>query len=317
MMRSLVFDDGSSGTQEITAEEFPKPGPGEGAVWIDLVKPTEEQMGRLQASYNLHPLAVRATVSPLKFPTPRTEIYDGSAYIRWYYINPTGRDLEFLPVNIFVGEGYLITITDDKVKVVDELYAAAKSGGLPSEGSAGMLHKLLDVIVDDFFPLVDEITDRVDALEDLMFEDPSRAQLRELFDHKHSLLTVHKIISPQRETINVLTRFKPGFIDEAITPYFLDIYDHLVQLGDIVDTCRDVINGAMDIYLSAIDNRMNRVMRRLTVVATIFLPLTLITGIFGMNLPFVANNTKAFYISLAVSSFFVALVVVINREKRS
>lgn len=292
--------------------------PGRTTAWVDFVQPTDDEIADLERRFNLHPLALKATRSSPKYPTPRTEIYDGAVYIRWYSPQPSekgGMTPGFTPVNIFVDKHYLITIRDEPVGAVDELYKATLTAGLLKDGSVVLLHRLLDAIIDDFFPLLDEISDRVDILEDAMMERPTKDQLRELFDFKHALLTIHKIVSPERETINVLSRFELGFMTSEVQPYFLDIYDHLVQLSDIVDTTRDVIGGAMDVYLSSISNRLNEVMKRLTIVATVFLPLTLITGFFGMNLPFAVNNIAGFLIALAVALVFIGVVVVSNRER--
>ncbi|MCL5291771.1 MAG: magnesium transporter CorA family protein [Actinobacteria bacterium] len=317
MLKSLVYDAGTASTVEMTESELIESASGMGkTIWVDLVKPTDTELKSLQESFKLHPLAIKATTAKLTFPTPRTEIYEGSAYVRWYYIERAGKDIRFIPLNIFIGEDYLITAREERIGIVDDIYDAAKAGAFLSKGSARLLHRVLDSIVDEFFPLLDETIDRVDILEDEMFEKPSRKQLKELFEYKHTLLTIHKIIVPQRETINVLTRFREGFMSPDIYPYFMDIYDHYVQLDDIVDTSRDVINGAMDIYLSSISNKLNEVMRRLTLVATVFLPLTLLTGFFGMNLRFVVDNTKAFAVSVAIAAIFMVFVLISSRDRR-
>lgn len=284
------------------------------SLWVDAIEPDEAEVEELQRTFSLHPLAVKAVLRPQKNPTPKAEIFGSSIFMRWYCVKKRGKKTDFAPLNIFVGQNYLITIRSKGIEPVDDLYELVRSSGVIKEGSAKILYRLLDALVDGFFPLLDEITDRIDFLEDAMFEKPSKEQLRELFDYKHVLLAVHKILAPQRETINIITKYGTSFSEPDLYPYFIDIYDHLVQLGDIVDTCRDVINGAMDIYLSTISNRLNDVMRRLTLVATIFLPLTLVTGIFGMNLSFVEHNNAAFAVSLVASLAFMLFVIMEGRK---
>ncbi|MHB0977631.1 MAG: magnesium transporter CorA family protein [Candidatus Aquicultorales bacterium] len=316
MARSLVFDPGDGSIRELDESgTFDLHNLDRGIVWLDIPSGQESMIGRVKEYFDLHPLAVEATQTTLKLPTPRTEIYGQAAYIRWYYIEGSAKKIRFLPVNIFVGGRYVITVRDPRIEPINELYQAAKGGSFLKEGTGELLYRLFDAVVDGAFPILDRISERMDELEELMFNEPKREYVRDLFTNKHGLLAIHKVLSPQRETINALTRFDLAFMSEPIRPYFHDIFNHLVQLGDIVDTYRDVVNGTMDIYLSSLSNQTNKVIRRLTLVATIFLPLTLLTGAFGMNLPFIVDNVAGFVLAVLGAILFIGVVVMIYRVR--
>jgi magnesium transporter len=143
----------------------------------------------------------------------------------------------------------------------------------------------VDGLVDGFFPRLSEIDDRIDALEEGIFRRADEAQLQEIFTMKRELVAIRKVITPQRDLFASVaagaTQF-PGMSDDDLR-YFRDVYDHLIRIGDMVDTYRDLLTGAMDVYLSTVSNRLNSVMKQLAIIATVFLPLTFLTGFFGQN----------------------------------
>jgi magnesium transporter len=146
--------------------------------------------------------------------------------------------------------------------------------------------------VDSFFPILADFDDRIDALEDSIFSRANDEQLQELFSMKRVLVGLRKAVSPQRDTFAQLAgglAEMPGFTSDD-ERYFRDIYDHLIRISDLIDSYRDLLTGAMDVYLSTVSNRLNDVMKKLTVIATIFLPLAWITGFFGQNFGFMVRH---------------------------
>ena len=156
----------------------------------------------------------------------------------------------------------------------------------PVDDPARLLHAVVDGLVDSFFPRLEAIDDRIDALEDEIFRDAGDAELQEIFSMKRQLVEMRKVISPQRDlfaSIVVGVEPFPGMTDDD-QRYFRDVYDHLIRISDMVDTYRDLLTGAMDVYLSTVSNRLNGVMKQLAIIATVFMPLTFLTGFFGQNL---------------------------------
>ena len=161
--------------------------------------------------------------------------------------------------------------------------SARPAGGVLPGGAAWALHAVLDRAVDEIFPAVDYAADELDSIEDGLLQKASEADLHRLYAMKRLLVALHKTVAPERDVVRGMAR-QNELISQDAYLYFQDIGDHLARVADSIETYRDVASGAMDIYLSAVNNRMNAIMKQLTVVATIFMPLTLISGIYGMNL---------------------------------
>jgi magnesium transporter len=189
---------------------------------------------------------------------------------------------------------------------------------LSNLGTDFLCHAILDALVDEYMPLIDQMDDEVEILEDIVLEKPSPATLERLLMLKHSIMELRRVISPQREMVNRLTRDEFELIDPQSRFYFRDIYDHLVRIQDLSDTIRDIVSGAMDIYLNSTSLRLNEVMKALTIVSTIFLPLSFIAGVFGMNFAQIptASHPLGFYICCAAMLVIgVAMLVYFRRRK--
>jgi magnesium transporter len=180
----------------------------------------------------------------------------------------------------------------------------------------------VDVLADSFLPGLTRLDDRIDDLENGVMQRPDDDQLQELFRLKRRLVVWRKVISPERDTF---ARIVTGVVKiPGMTPdmerYFRDVYDHLIRISDLIDSYRDLLTGAMDVYLSTVSNRLNEVMKRLTIVATIFMPLTFIVGFFGMNFTWMVRHITGFwpFFLLAVATevvVVVAMLIVFRREK--
>jgi magnesium transporter len=196
-------------------------------------------------------------------------------------------------VHCFYSERFLVTVHRDDCPAFSELrerYEKRKGG--PIERPSLLLYRLIDALVDSFFPILAEFDDRIDELEDAIFTRADDEQLQEIFAMKRLLVGLRKAIGPQRDTFARLSggfSQLPAFVadDER---YFRDVYDHLIRISDLIDSYRDLLTGAMDVYLSTVSNRLNSVMKQLTVIATIFLPLAWLTGFFGQNFGWLVRN---------------------------
>lgn len=247
--------------------------------WVDVLEPDEATLGRLRESFGLHPLAVEDC---LHYPQrPKIDLYPGNVFLIW--LAPENPDLryrdEFHELDVFIGKDFIITIHRERIPAIG---AVASDRSCCDNGPDWTAHAILDRLVDGMFPMLDEVGDRLEALEDKMLDSADKHDLEELHVARRRLLAMHKVVSPERDIIRGLAR-AGGYVSEDAYRYYTDIGDHLARVEDSIETYREVASSAMDIYLSSVSNRLNVVMRQLTVVATIFMPLTLISSIYGMN----------------------------------
>jgi magnesium transporter len=193
-------------------------------------------------------------------------------------------------VHFFVAADYLMTVRQDRCPSVDQLRDKLdKPGGRLPSGNRPirliLLHHLVDGLVDSYFPPLSALDDRIDELQEQIFAKPTDQQLAALFDMQRWLVNARKLVAPQRDMLASLVAGMvelPGTTAES-DPYLRDLYDHLIRISDMIDTYRDLLSNAMSAYLSMVSNRLNEVMKQLTIIATIFLPLSFLTGFFGQN----------------------------------
>ena len=250
-----------------------------GTVWVDLTDPDEESLALLAERFPLHPLAVEDC---LHFPQrPKVDAYPESLFLVWITPHLIPDDgVAYTEIDIFLGDHFLITSHRDAAAAVDDVVGSGEP--VLQRGVEWTLHALLDRAVDDIFPAVDYVAEQLDTIEDTLLERAEREQLQRLYAMKRLLVSLHKLVGPERDVLRAMARHE-SYVSQNAYLYFQDIGDHLARVADSIETYRDVASGAMDIYLSAVNNRMNEIMKQLTVVATIFMPLTLISGIYGMN----------------------------------
>lgn len=191
---------------------------------------------------------------------------------------------------MFIAGGYLVTIHREPLPPLDQQRAQLAGRALHSEQF--LLYRVFDALVDSFFPVLGEMDDEIDDLESAVLANPTQHQLERLFSLKRQLIAMRKVITPQRDlfasSVDQIAQLPGLELDER--DYFRDIYDHLIRISDLIDSYRDLLSGATDLYLSTVSNRQNDVMKQLTVIATIFLPLGFITGFFGQNFSYLVTH---------------------------
>jgi magnesium transporter len=249
-------------------------------VWIDVLAPDEASLEVLRKAFGLHPVAIE---DALHFPQrPKLESYDEAAFLVWQFPrHGDHRAVAMIELDVFLGDHFLITSHRDDLPVIAEVCGEAAKA--MSKGADWTLHVLLDRGVDDLFPMIDKLSERLDHVEDAMLGDPAESDLHDLYGIKRALMTLYRVVGMERDVLRGMAR-RQEFVSQDAYLYFQDVGDHLARAVDTLDTYRDVASGTMDLYLSAVSNRLNVVMKRLTLVATIFMPLSFITGIYGMNL---------------------------------
>lgn len=190
-------------------------------------------------------------------------------------------------LDIVFGRNFLVTVHHSSMPWLDPLLSEARTDEsqehIMSRGAARLLHAVLDTLVDSYFPVLDELDDLVDELEDATVTVASNEVQARIFRTKRSLAQMRRVISPQIEVMNSLITRTGDLIPTEAEPYFADVHDHLVRTFEVLDSYRDLMSGLLDVYLSTISNRLNEIMKQLAIISTIFLPITFITGVFGQN----------------------------------
>lgn len=249
--------------------------------WIDVLAPDRTTIDLLARAFDLHPLAVEDLVHPQT--RAKIDLYPESLFFAW--LTPRhveGDGVVVDEMDVLLGSRYLITVHDHTIAAID--HVATEAGTTLRSGADWTLHAIIDLLVDATMPLVDDIGDALNAIEDAMLETSPRQQdLAALHQVRRQLVRLHRIVAPERDVIHALARERDVVSEDAYR-YFLDVGDHVARVLDSIEIYQDVGASVMDVYLSAQNNRMNEIMKQLTVVATIFMPLTLISGIYGMNL---------------------------------
>jgi magnesium transporter len=260
--------------------------------WLDLCEPGDEDVAALGELFGFHPLTLEDTSTFGQ--RPKLEDYGQYAFVVFYGAGGEARHFEPIEVHLFVSGSYAITIRRADIPELDALREGL--GSDPREGEQFLLYRIFDRLTDSFFPLLESMDDEIDRLEDAVVASPTDEQLQRIFGLKKQLVGLRRVITPQRDLFARATdeiAMLPG-LEPASHDYFRDVYDHLIRISDLVDSYRDLLTGAMDVYLSTVSNRLNQVMKQLTIIATIFLPLTFVTGFFGQNFGWLVDNVDTF-----------------------
>jgi magnesium transporter len=255
-----------------------------GVVWVDVLEPDADVMAELTAQLDLPELAVEDS---LQVETrSKLDSYPGLYYFAWIVPQPEDpklplRSLEFVDISFFITRNAVVTTRPGAVRPIDELLRGDLSVSYAQP--AWLIHAILDRTTDDLLDTVDSGSDKLDELENAVVEKADQSHMRALYAIKRQLLSLRRVVQGERDVIRELTR-QESWVSRDAYMYYQDVGDHLARIADEVDTYLDMATGIMDIYLSAQNNRMNEIMKQLTAVATIFMPLTLLSGIYGMNL---------------------------------
>jgi len=249
-------------------------------LWLDLEGVDGEVLTLLREVFRIHPLAIE---DAMEFDQrPKIEDYDDFVSIVAY--GARGLDEKLLEVHCFYAERFFVSVHRHPAAAIGE--ACATLSRLHTGRRLVALYRLLDALVDSMFPFLSALDDRIEALQDQIFAGPEESQLAALFELKRQLVHLRKVVTPQRDMVATMMSsivHLPGMTSET-EKYVRDLYDHLIRISDMVDSYRDLLGGSLDAYMSVVSSRLNDVMKQLTIIATIFLPLSIPTGFFGQNL---------------------------------
>lgn len=287
MIRSLYFNaDGSIRTSLQTDEFGAAIADPTGLLWVDFENtPPEADEPILRETFGFHPLAVDDALQ--ESHVPKIDDWGNYLYIVLHAVlfdSQDGGRVDTLEIDMFAGKNYLVTHHDKSIAAVERVWSSVQRDTRHlRNGADHLLYRLTDEIIASYMPVVEALDEAIDIAEDQIFDRPTPATLEHIFQLKRASLHLRRIIGPQREVLNKLARDDYAVIDSRARVYFRDVYDHLVRLHDIVESIRDLVGGALDTYLSVINNRMNDIMKTLTIITTLFMPIAFVTGFFGMN----------------------------------
>ena len=254
-------------------------------LWADLAAPTEQEFRILSDTFSLHPLSVEDAQSALQFP--KIETYPDYLYLVLHGIDLKAGQAAFATrdIDFFLGRHYLVTVHDGTSRSVERMREVCeRHERVLLEGPVGVLHRIVDVMVDNYRPAIDALEDRIDALEDQAFTGEPHL-VRQVLALKRDLGVLRRVIIPQRDAIARLARREFPIISDEMAYRFRDVYDRVARYTEEAFLFHDRVTNILEVHLATVSNRLNTVMKVLTVISTIFLPLTVLTGMWGMNVP--------------------------------
>lgn len=290
--------------EDITQTLIPAP---EGFYWIDA---DVEDLAVLQPMFNMHDLAVEDCLSEDE-QRPKIEIYESHYFIVINSIRFDDEEIFLRALNIFLGRHFIITVTKQKINELRALKPVLWEQEVNRPDY--FLYHLVDIVVDNYFLVGDRIDTRIETLEEDILMHTKKSHLNEIIGLRGEILWLKKVLGPQRDVIATLNKKDLKLIDDQLQKYFSDIYENALKIAESFDTYRDLMGNLREAYQSSVSNRANEIMRVFTAITTIFMPLTFITGIYGMNFDFIPGlHVKAgsyfllgFMLFLGISMFII------------
>jgi len=289
MLSSVLraMDRGPDGKVSVIDGESALAPPPEGTRrWIDLEGEPDEVLERLRIGFDFHPLAIEDCE---QFDQrPKLEEYRDHLFLVTQSFSCPGTHLakvDLHELHAFLGESYLVTVHADHLDALEEVWRRVLTSPDTSERGTDFIYYLIaSRMVESNLPILDRITDELEELEDrVLGRRPMRSDLARIFELKRHLVALRKVLSPQRDTVAMLARRGDGRVSERTSHYFRDVYDQLVRLNESIESNRDLLGNALDAYLSSVSNRTNEIMKYLTLLSAVFLPLAFVVGFFGQN----------------------------------
>jgi magnesium transporter len=329
MLRAFILHVDGRTSKEPTREALSAALTEEGCrFWFDIEAPTESDVAILRDVFGFHPLTIEDSVTYTQ--RPKIELYTDSnatgAAGNYFYLVFHGPDLDTFKQNLrtkeidmFVSDRYLVSVHDEPMRTVEHLEnkCSDNTASVLGLGIDVLLYRILDFIMDGYDTILDHVQESLDDLEERSLNDPKPDVLSSIAVKKKELLNLRRIIGPQREVVSQLSRGDVPFIRETTRVYFRDVSDRLARVVEMVELYRDLVLGARDIYLSSVSNNLNKIMKTLTLISVIGVPMTIVTGFFGMNFdePWMKDH-RVFSAAMAFMAIIVAGMIFLFRKKR-
>jgi magnesium transporter len=316
-----IFIHRNGRTEQATSIDRAWLEPANGVVlWVDLAAPSIPESLVLSDTFGFHPLSVEDAMTPVEYP--KVEAYNGYLYVILHGIDFRAAQHGFATrdVDFFIGPNYLVTVHDGSAPSIAELRShCPRNANILGEGPVALFHRIVDAMVDHYRPEVEKLADRLDELEKDVFDRPRSTLVREILDEKRDVSSLRRVITPQRDVVARLARRDFADISTEMSFRFRDVYDQLVRIADDSLIFQDRITSILDAHLSNVSNRLNEVMKVLTVVSVIFMPLTLLAGLYGVNVPlprFPGGDASQFWWLCGISLAVIVAMLALFRRKR-
>ncbi|MBI2549213.1 magnesium/cobalt transporter CorA [Candidatus Woesearchaeota archaeon] len=284
-------------------------------LWLDVTAITKDEAEQLKNILQLHPL----TVEDLVKQNTRIKIEEFPDYLLCvFYGLRKNRSVELVELDIVINQTFLITNHLNEIPSFTRLKNAPDQlEPLLTKGPDFLLHKILDMEIDNFFPVLEELDDQIEQIEELVTKKPEPVLLTKILQLKRKIVLIKKVVIPQREKLSFLAKNEYRFITKKALPYFRDVYDHSIRVADTVDNYREAIGSTFDAYLSATSHNLNEIMKVLSIIATIALPLTVISGIYGTNFVVLpgANTSYGFWVMVGAMALLVTFMISLFRKR--
>jgi len=259
--------------------------------WLDIENPDEPDYALLQEIFHFHPL----TLEDIRHENqrPKLEEYGEYSFAVLFTADWSGQELKIREHHLYISKRYLVSVHLEPSPELEQIHQRLKATPeLTKKGLPFLFYLVVDKLVDEVFTVIDQLDAATDTLEDAILARDNREALGQIYGLKRAVFDLRKVLGAQRDLFQRLTT--QSLDEQEMTLYFRDVYDHVVRQYETVDSLRDLLTSAMDVYLSTVSNRLNEIMRRLTMIATLFMPLTFITGFFGMNFLWLVNHISTF-----------------------
>lgn len=287
-------------------------------LWVDIKQPEDADIDLLTNIFKLHPLTVEDCI----MPNARTKLEKFKHYLFMIMfaieLHPEQEEeIKTAELDLCLGKNFLITIHNDYIVALDaSKERIRKQSPIIAQGADFLLCSIVDALVDSYFPIINSFDDRVDDVSDELFKEPTQGTLSKIYNLKNEIMFLRRTVGPQADVISLIVRGDFAFITSTNLAYFRNVYDNLVRLGDIIGTSRDVITSALEAYSSVVSSRLNEIMKTLTVIATIMMPLTLIASIYGMNFKVMPELSHRFAYPAVIGFMLMIAVVMLFYFKR-
>lgn len=294
---------------------------GDGVLWVDLDQPSRDEGEILSSIFGFHQLAIDDCFN-LHIDPAKVDDYDSYLFIIAQAIQyePLAEEVSTTELDMFVGPNYVVSFHQEPLRFVEDMrHRCAAEGPVLNRGADFLAHELLDGLVDDYQPAVEQLDETLSQVETLVLARPEPPILQDILTLKRNVQRLRRMIIPQRDVVNRLARGEfPNVVRPETYIYFRDVYDHVVRVEQLVESVRDLAEGVLNTYLGAVNNRMNEVMKTLAAVASVLLPLTFVASIYGMNFQNMPELEWewGYYGVLGVMALIAASLVVFFRLRR-
>lgn len=302
--RSWHLDAAGNVRRDLTPRELIEARQSAGTLWVDIDSTNRHQIALLEKVFDFHPLAIEDTLNPNS--RVKLEEYPGYLFlivrgVRFQEDTDDPYDLETFNLCCFLGANYIVTVHGEHAAAVYTMAdRIATSPDLLARGPARLMHAIVDASVDAYFPIVDQIDEFVDGLEERIFQRFDDSAMRDIFSVKRLVLSLRRHLAPQREIFNILTNRPTPLLAPEVQFYYRDVHDHVLRINDSLETFRELLSSTMDSYLTQVSNRLGQATKGLSLIATVTIPFVVISGMWGMNFARIplADHPLGFWILL-------------------